>query len=57
MGKQLDCKDLGFDCGFEVKADSDDQIIQAAGVHARETHGLEVTPELASKVAGAIKSA
>lgn len=57
MGKRLDCKDLGFDCGFEVKADNDEQIIQAAGVHAREAHGLEVTPELASLVAGAIRSA
>jgi predicted small metal-binding protein len=55
MGKSLDCRDLGFDCGFEVRADNEEQILQAAGVHAQQVHGLDVTPELVTNVTSVIK--
>ena len=57
MGKSLVCRDLGFDCGFEVTADNDEAILEAAGAHAKEVHDLDATPELVQAVTAAIKNA
>lgn len=52
------CKDIGMNCGFEVKrASSKDEVMQIASVHARVTHNMgSVSPELAQKVSSAIRS-
>ena len=56
MGYEFKCKDIGMDCGFDVKANSVDQLIPVIQAHAKNAHGInEITPELFEKVKSAIK--
>ncbi len=43
--KELKCRDAGFDCGAVIRGDTVDEVMAQAGPHAKEVHGLEVTPE------------
>ena len=45
------------DCNFEVKgASSRDEVMQLAGLHAKQAHNMEATsPDLAQKVSSAIR--
>ena len=54
MGKVLKCDSLVPGCEFEARG-SEDEILAAAGKHAADDHGLEVTGELVEKVKGAIR--
>jgi predicted small metal-binding protein len=54
MSKILRCDALMPGCGFEARG-SEEEILAAAGKHAQEDHGLEVTDDLVEKVKGAIK--
>jgi predicted small metal-binding protein len=49
------CRDVGFDCPGVVRAETRDALMQQVAGHARDAHGLEVTPELAAKVAGLVR--
>lgn len=40
MARELQCRDLGFDCDGVVVADNDDDIVAQAAQHAREVHGM-----------------
>ncbi|MSU90386.1 DUF1059 domain-containing protein [Rhodobacteraceae bacterium 2CG4] len=55
MTKVLKCGDLMPGCTFQAKAETEDEILQAAATHAREAHNLEPTPELVEKVRSAIR--
>ncbi|MHA3979436.1 DUF1059 domain-containing protein [Halovulum sp. GXIMD14794] len=55
MTKVLKCGDLMPGCSFQAKAETEDEILQAAAAHAKEAHGLEATPELVEKVKAAIR--
>lgn len=55
MAKVLRCRDVGADCDFEVRAETEEEILQAAAEHARADHGMEVNDQLAAAVKGAIK--
>lgn len=46
MAKILHCSDAGFDCSAVVRGASNEEILTQVRRHAREDHGLEVTPEL-----------
>jgi predicted small metal-binding protein len=54
MGKVLRCGDLVKGCAFEARG-TEEEILQKAGPHAKEAHGMEVTPELVAAVRGAIR--
>jgi predicted small metal-binding protein len=41
---------LGFDCGYEIHAQSEDDVLRQAAEHAQQEHGVEVTAELAAQV-------
>ena len=57
MTKQLRCRDVGLDCDFEARGDSEEAVLQQAAAHARSAHQItEMTPELASKVRAAIRT-
>jgi predicted small metal-binding protein len=43
------------DCDFEVRGDSEAEILQAAGQHARSAHQMQVTDEVVAAVRQAIK--
>jgi len=56
MGKMLKCRDVGVDCDFEAHGKSEAEILQKAAEHAKGCHqGVQITPELAAKIKGAIK--
>jgi len=55
MAKVLRCRDVGVDCDFEVRGDSEAEILQAAGQHARSAHQMQVTDEVVAAVRQAIK--
>ena len=55
MTKVLKCGDLMPGCDFEARGESEEDILQAAATHAKEVHGLDVTPELAEQVKAAIR--
>lgn len=44
--KQLGSRDAGFDCDAVVTGQSTQEELQQLGPHARDVHGVQVTPEL-----------
>ncbi|HUF36003.1 MAG TPA: DUF1059 domain-containing protein [Gemmatimonadales bacterium] len=57
MTKQLRCRDVGMDCEFEARGNSEEEVLQQASAHARSVHQItEMTPELANKVRAAIRT-
>lgn len=52
--KQLKCSDAGFDCDAVVQAESVAEVMAQVGPHAREAHGVEVTPQMERELAGAV---
>ena len=55
MTKVMKCGDLMPGCDFEARGDTEEDILNAAAAHAKEVHGLDVTPELAEQVKSVIK--
>ena len=56
MGKVLRCKDVGMDCDFVARADSEEQILKKAAEHAATSHDMkEIPEEVLSKVRAAIR--
>lgn len=53
--KQLKCRDLGFDCNYEVHAETEAKLLEQVAEHAEQVHHLEVTPELVEQVKPHIK--
>jgi predicted small metal-binding protein len=56
MSKVIYCKKVNpsSDCNHVIRGESVEEVLQKAGVHAKE-HGLEPTPELMEKVKAAIE--
>ena len=48
--KTLECHDLGHACSFEATGQSVEEVLQQAGTHATEHHGIQVMPEVAEAV-------
>ena len=56
MGKSIACRDVGLDCDFKARAENDEALLRQVKEHARTKHNIqEISPELASKVRGAIR--
>jgi predicted small metal-binding protein len=41
MTRELNCRDVGFDCDAVIRADSDEEVMAQAATHGREVHGLQ----------------
>jgi len=54
MAKVLRCGDLVKGCSFEARG-TEEEILQKAGPHAKEAHGMEVTPDVVAAVRAAMK--
>jgi predicted small metal-binding protein len=58
MTRELNCRDVGFDCDAVVRADTDDEIMAQTATHAREVHGLQqIDDETAQKIRSQIHDA
>jgi predicted small metal-binding protein len=57
MAKELRCRDIGLNCDYKAKGDSEEAVLQQASAHARTAHQItEMPPELAAKVRAAIRT-
>jgi predicted small metal-binding protein len=58
MMKELNCRDVGFDCDAVVRADSEEEVMAQVATHAREVHGLQqIDAETEQKVRSQIHDA
>ena len=56
MAKTVNCRDVGVDCDFTAKGETEQEVLQQCTEHARTAHGMnEIPPELATKVRAAIR--
>ena len=56
MSKVLKCREVGMDCDFEARGETEQLVMQKAAEHAKDVHKIpEITPELATKVKSAIR--
>ncbi|HXL56160.1 MAG TPA: DUF1059 domain-containing protein [Chitinophagaceae bacterium] len=53
--KTLHCSDAGFDCKGVITAGTEEEVLQQAAIHAKEVHGVTVTPGLAEQIKTLIK--
>jgi predicted small metal-binding protein len=53
--KTLHCSDAGFICKAVIHAATDEEVMKQAAAHAKEVHGVTVTPELAQQLKTLIK--
>ena len=56
MAKKMNCRDVGPDCDFVARGETEEEIMGQVAEHARTAHGIEEVPrELAEKAKAAIK--
>jgi predicted small metal-binding protein len=56
MAKVISCRDVGMDCDFTARGNTEQEILQQCADHARTAHGMaEIPAELAAKVRAAIR--
>ena len=56
MAKVLRCRDVGMDCKFEVRAETEEEILKKAVEHAQTVHKMkEIPKEVVDKVRAAIR--
>ena len=56
MAKVLRCRDVGMDCDFEARAETEEEILKKAAEHAETAHNMEEIPEeVLAKVRAAIR--
>jgi predicted small metal-binding protein len=52
------CRDVGFDCSYELKEEIDDEIINKVKEHGQRDHNLkeeDFSPTLLEKIRGSIQ--
>ena len=55
--KRIACGEVVPGCTFTASAPTEEELLKQVAAHAAREHGVtELTPELAAKVKGAIKS-
>ena len=55
MTKVLTCREVGMDCDFVARGNSEEEILAQAAKHAQKDHGFEsIPPEVIEKVKAAI---
>ena len=56
MSKIVSCREVGVDCDFVAKGETEQEVLQQCSQHARKEHGMtELPADLAEKVRGAIR--
>jgi predicted small metal-binding protein len=59
MAKEMRCADLGMECGFVARGETDDDVVQQAAEHGKQTHGMsdEDLQRIEPDIRGAIHEA
>jgi predicted small metal-binding protein len=56
MSKAVSCRDVGVDCDFVAKGETEQDILQQCAEHARKEHDMtELAADLAVKIRAAIR--
>ena len=56
MSKMVSCREVGVDCDFVAKGETEEEILQQCAEHARNDHGMtEIPDDLVERVRGAIR--
>jgi len=56
MSLTVSCREVGVDCDFVAKGNTEQEVLQQCAEHARKEHGMtELPADLAEKVRGAIR--
>jgi len=56
MAKVLRCRDVGMDCDFEARGETEEEILKKAAEHAETVHNMkEIPEEVLGKVRAAIR--
>jgi predicted small metal-binding protein len=56
MTKVISCRDVGVDCDFVARGQTEQEILEQCAEHARTVHGMnELSPELAQKLRSGIR--
>jgi predicted small metal-binding protein len=56
MAKVVTCRDIGVDCDFVARGQTEQEILKKCAEHARSEHGMtEIPADLAVKVKAAIR--
>jgi predicted small metal-binding protein len=53
--KKLTCRAMGMNCGFEVRDESEEEILRTVGDHAKRVHKIEFKEELLQKAKDLIR--
>ena len=54
----ITCRDAGYDCAHVIQGNTEEEVMQKAGRHAQEVHGMkqsDMTPEMTNKIRSLIK--
>jgi len=55
MAKVVTCRDVGVDCDFVARGQTEQEVLAKCTEHARSAHGMQELPaELTAKVKAAI---
>ncbi len=56
MAKIIRCKDVGMDCDFEARAETEEELLKKVAEHAGAIHDMtEISEEVLTKVRAAIQ--
>ena len=56
MAKVIACRDVGVDCDFVARGQTEQEVLKKCVEHARSAHGMQELPaELTAKVKAAIR--
>lgn len=55
MAKVLKCRDVGMDCDFVARADTEEELLKMAAKHAKTDHNMaEIPADVLEKVQAVI---
>jgi predicted small metal-binding protein len=59
MAKEMRCADLGMDCQYVARGETEDEVMQQAAQHGKQAHGMtdEDLQGMESDIRGAIHEA
>ncbi len=56
MAKTVSCRDIGADCDFVARGNSEEEVLRQVAEHARTDHQMsEIPAEMRDKVVAAIR--
>lgn len=56
MSKVVSCREVGMDCDFEARGETEQEILQKCAEHAKTAHGMDqIPPDVSAKVRACIR--